>query len=192
MVSTAVKWTPHFLSKILQKGPQLNKRRGTYSNIRDNSIWYGRYRWLAHQIIDTDGQDLENWYWEWISLITTIQFFFIVWLLSQESVWLKFSREGAGVGTFSKPPPSTNNFCLYPPPVLRCFWKDSLITPHHPTSSIFHSYPLPIHHRSPLKILIIHELIRHLYWHIHMAKKLSVLWPQKWKHSQFLLSFSMK
>ena len=38
----------------------------------------------------------------------------------------------------SKPPPSTNNFCLYPPPVLRCLWKDPLMTPtpHHPTSSI--------------------------------------------------------
>ena len=37
---------------------------------------------------------------------------------------------GAGVVTPSKPPPpSTNNFCLYPPPVLRCFWKDPLMTP---------------------------------------------------------------
>ena len=34
------------------------------------------------------------------------------------------------------------------------------MTPHHPTSSIFHCYPLPIHHPSPppLKILIIHEV----------------------------------
>ena len=43
-----------------------------------------------------------------------------------------------------------NNFCLYPPPVLRCFWKDPLMTPilHHPTSSIFHCYPPP--HPPPL------------------------------------------
>ena len=38
-----------------------------------------------------------------------------------------------------------------PAPVLRCFWKDPLMTPHHPTSSIFHCYPLPIHHASPYK-----------------------------------------
>ena len=37
---------------------------------------------------------------------------------------------------------------------------NDLSTPHHPTSSIFHCYPLPIHHPcfpSPLKILIIHK-----------------------------------
>ena len=52
---------------------------------------------------------------------------------------------GAGVVKPSKPLPPMNNFCLYPLPVLRCFWKDPLMT-HHPTSSIFHCYPLPIHH----------------------------------------------
>ena len=36
---------------------------------------------------------------------------------------------GAGVVTPSKPPPFMNNFCLYPPPILRCFWKDPLMTP---------------------------------------------------------------
>ena len=58
---------------------------------------------------------------------------------------------GAGVVKTSKPLPPTNNFCLYPPPVLRCFWKDPLMTPypHHPTSSILHCYPLPIHHPFP-------------------------------------------
>ena len=55
---------------------------------------------------------------------------------------------GAGVVT---PPPPSNNFCFYPLPILRCFWKDSLMTshPHHPTSSIFHCYPLPFHHPWP-------------------------------------------
>ena len=33
-----------------------------------------------------------------------------------------------------------NNFCLYPPPILRYFWKDSLMTLHHPTSIIFQCY----------------------------------------------------
>ena len=42
------------------------------------------------------------------------------------------------------------NFSLYlPPPVLRCFWKDPLMTPHQPTSSMFHCYPLPIYHPFP-------------------------------------------
>ena len=44
------------------------------------------------------------------------------------SVSLKFF-EGAGVVTPSKPPPPMNNFCLYPPPVSRCFWRDPLMTP---------------------------------------------------------------
>ena len=53
------------------------------------------------------------------------------------------------------PLPPTNNFCLYPPPVFRCFWKDPLMTPHYPTSSILHCYhPFP----PPLKILIVHIL----------------------------------
>ena len=64
----------------------------------------------------------------------------------------------AGVVTPPNPVPPTNNFCIYPPPVFRCFWKDPLMTPHHPTSSILHCYPLPIHHPSPpLKILIVHQ-----------------------------------
>ena len=58
---------------------------------------------------------------------------------------------GAGVVTAFNPPTPMNNSCLYSRPVLRCFWKDPLMTPHHPTSSIFHCYPLPIHHPSPLK-----------------------------------------
>ena len=45
----------------------------------------------------------------------------------------------------------TNNFSFYPLPILRCFWKDSLMTshPYQPTSSIFHCYPLPSHHPCP-------------------------------------------
>ena len=65
---------------------------------------------------------------------------------------------GRGGDTFKSLPP-TNNFCLYPLPVLRCFWKDPLMTPHHPISSIFHCYPPP--HPPPLNpktILIIHKV----------------------------------
>ena len=59
-----------------------------------------------------------------------------------------------------------NNFCLYPPPVLRCFWKDPLMTPPPPTTPLqapFSATPLPIHHPSPsitpppLKILIMYR-----------------------------------
>ena len=52
-----------------------------------------------------------------------------------------------------------NNFCHYPPPDLRCFWKDPLMTPHPttPLQASFTATPLPIHQPSPLKILIIHE-----------------------------------
>ena len=37
--------------------------------------------------------------------------------------------QGPGMVTPSNPPPTKNNFCLYPPPVFRCFWKDSSISP---------------------------------------------------------------
>ena len=91
---------------------------------------------------------------------------------------IKIFWGGAGVVTLSKPPPlrttsplhtlcfkmflerSLNdphhptskilhNFRLYSPPVLRCFWKDLLMTPHHLTSSILHCTPLSIQHPSP-------------------------------------------
>ena len=61
---------------------------------------------------------------------------------------IKIFWGGRGGDTFETPSPPTNNFCLYPPPVLRCFWKDPLMTPHHPTSSTFHCYPPP--HPPPL------------------------------------------
>ena len=62
--------------------------------------------------------------------------------------------------TPSKPPPPTNNFCLYPPPVLRCFWKYPLMTYHPPPLPYFtHPSLLPSSPSttpSPLKNLIIH------------------------------------
>ena len=54
---------------------------------------------------------------------------------------------GRGGHTF-KPPPPTNNFCLYPPLVLRCFWKDPLMTPITPLQASFTATPLPIHQPS--------------------------------------------
>ena len=66
---------------------------------------------------------------------------------------------GAGVVTPSKPPLPTNNFCLYPPPVLRCFWQDPLMIPPPPTTPLqasFTATPSPSTTPSLLKILIIH------------------------------------
>ena len=66
---------------------------------------------------------------------------------------------GAGVVTPSKPLPPTNNFCLYPPPVLRCVWKDPLMTPTTPLQASFTAAPTPSTTPSPLKILIIHQAL---------------------------------
>ena len=49
--------------------------------------------------------------------------------LRRRGVQLKFSGGVTGVVTPSKAPSPTKNFCLYPPAVLRCFWKNPLMTP---------------------------------------------------------------
>ena len=56
---------------------------------------------------------------------------------------IKIFRGGRGGDTFETPSPPTNNFCLYPPPVLRCFWKDPLMTPHPPPPHFKHVSLLP-------------------------------------------------
>ena len=76
---------------------------------------------------------------------------------SEAKCTIKIFRGGAGVVTPSNPPPLTNN---YPPPVLRCFWKDPLMTPHPPPPHFKHPSPLPPPHPPPLpplKILIIRK-----------------------------------
>ena len=40
---------------------------------------------------------------------------------------IKIFRGDRGGDIFKTPSPM-KNFCLYPPPVLRCFWKDPLMT----------------------------------------------------------------
>ena len=77
---------------------------------------------------------------------------------------IKIFGEGEGVMTPSKPSPPYEQLLPLPTPCSEIFLERSLNDPHphHPTSSIFHCYPLPIHHPSPppppLKILIIHFL----------------------------------
>ena len=57
---------------------------------------------------------------------------------------IKIFWGGAGGGdTFKTPSPPTNNFCIYPPPVLRCFWKDPLMTPTTPLQASFTATPSP-------------------------------------------------
>ena len=72
-----------------------------------------------------------------------------------DSVRLNFLG-GMGDDTFRTPTPLPTTFA-FTHPFLRCFWKDPLMTPtpHHPTSSIFYCYPLPIHHPFPLIQILI-------------------------------------
>ena len=71
---------------------------------------------------------------------------------------IKIFRGGRGGDTFKTSSPPTNNFCLYPPPILRCFWKDPLTTPPPHFKHLSLLSPLPIHHPfPPLKILIVHK-----------------------------------
>ena len=74
------------------------------------------------------------------------------WPPSIISVWLKFSVGGQRWWHLQNPLPPTNNFCLYPPPVLRCFWKDPLMTPQPPTIPLqtpFTATPSPSSTPSP-------------------------------------------
>ena len=74
-------------------------------------------------------------------------------------VYVKIFHGGRGGDTFKTPSPY-NNFFLYPP-LFIMFLKNPVMTPHLPTSSIFHCYhPLPL---PPLKSLIIH-------FHVHCSK----------------------
>ena len=59
---------------------------------------------------------------------------------TRHSVWMCMIKifGGGRVVTPSKP---QNNFCLYPPPVLRCFWKDPLMTPTTPLQASFTATP---------------------------------------------------
>ena len=97
--------------------------------------------------------DMTSQLQEWS--LRTYHFAFKFWNIERNSrnfivVWLKFSG-GQRWWHLQNPLLPTNNFCLYPPSVLRCLWKDPLMTPHHPTSSIFHCYSLHIHHPFPPK-----------------------------------------
>ena len=71
---------------------------------------------------------------------------------------------GAGVVTPSKPPPPMNNFCFYPPPVLRCFWKDPLMTPTTPLQTSFTATPFP----SPLPPKNFDHTRGHAVWTCHI------------------------
>ena len=84
-------------------------------------------------------------------------------ILHLSSVRLKFSG-GAGVVTPSKPLPPTNNFCLYPSPVLRWFWRDPAMTPPPHFNHLSLLPPCPFTTPIPLiKSLIIHQPFLQLF-----------------------------
>ena len=58
---------------------------------------------------------------------------------------------GAGVVTAFKTPSPYEQLLPLLTPCFKMFLERSLNDPHPPTSSIFHCYPLPIHHPFPLK-----------------------------------------
>ena len=66
----------------------------------------------------------------------------------RSSVQLKFFW---GVMTSSRTPPPYEQLLPLPTPYFKMFLEIFLNDshPHHPTSSIFHCYPLPIHHTCP-------------------------------------------
>ena len=67
-------------------------------------------------------------------------------LLSVRVIFLFFLGGGrAGMVTSSVLPPPYKQLLRLLTPILRCFWKDFLMTPipYDPTSSIFHCYPHP-------------------------------------------------
>ena len=68
---------------------------------------------------------------------------------------IKIFGGGRGGDTFKTPSPLRTIFCLYPPPVLRCFWRDPLMTPSTtPLEASFTATPSPSTTPS-IKILII-------------------------------------
>ena len=106
-----------------------------------------------------------------------------------------FRGGGSRSGDTFKPPPPANNFCLYPPPVLRCFWKDPLMTLDRLTLSIFfHCYPPPIHPPPPLKLLTVHQPYCIVLYHVvSCCMKLLIatkLFTEKILHYTTFLLFS--
>ena len=61
---------------------------------------------------------------------------------------IKIFQGGRGGDTFETPSPYEQLLPL-PTPVLRCFWKDPLMTPTTPLQAPFTATPLPIHHPFP-------------------------------------------
>ena len=84
------------------------------------------------------------------------------WNYNGECMIKIFWRGGGGRSgdTFEKPLPPMNNFRLYPPSVLRCFWKDLLMTLHPLPPHFKHLSLLPPSSSTtpspPIKMLIIH------------------------------------
>ena len=75
---------------------------------------------------------------------------------------IKIFPGGGRGGDIFRPPPPYEQLLPLPTPVLRCFWKDPLMTPTTPLQASFTGTPSPYTTPSPpppppLKILIIHK-----------------------------------
>ena len=84
---------------------------------------------------------------------------------------IKIFRGGQGWWHIQNSLPPSNYFFLYPPSVLRCFWKDPLRPPTTPLQASFTATPLLIHHSFPPK---------KNFWSYttvwHTSQKMSAIW----------------
>ena len=99
--------------------------------VRDHCHITGKYRGSAHQ--DCNINRLTD---KIPVIFHNLKGYDSHFIMQTIGVWLKFSW-GQGWWHLQNPLPPTNNFCLYPPPILRCFWRDPLMTPPHPPSPHF-------------------------------------------------------
>ena len=81
---------------------------------------------------------------------------------------------GAGVMTPSKPPSPYEQLSPLPTPVLRCFWKDLLMTPTLLQAS-FTATPLPIYHPFSSHKNVDHTLRCSAFYGVYIMSVVSVM-----------------
>ena len=81
---------------------------------------------------------------------------------------------GRGGDTFDTPSPLRTTFA-FTHPCFKMFLERSLNDPHHPTSSIFHCYPLPIHHPFSIHKNVDHTLRCSAFYGVYNMSVVSVM-----------------